>query len=530
MIMKRIFRITGSWLLTLGLLLGFLSSCDYSYFDIDKPPDYIYSPVFAVPLVNSSLTISDLIPEDDENLIGVGDDNMVSLVYSNHLFSASGGLFNVLPEMQFPANFTASPPGKNIAQTITRTFTFSTGNADQLDSIVFKRGVWSVQVSAPGLLADGYQATVTATIPGSYNQAGQPFTVVANANGTVHKSMEGYTIPFYSSGSTHNQFDVHYQVEFSGPGSPNNAPYTFSLSQNLSGMQLSKMFGFLAPRSLTLGGMGIDIGIFSSDFEGSISFEDPKVRVMAVNSFGFNIDLWPNDLFLEKEGNRLNLTGFPNPWSIQGPGFSQQGQQIVSSFVLNRSNSNVHEGVMFYPETLYSSFIAQLNPAHVRGFVLDQSQLDLTVELELPLFGTANGFSLKDTIALSRNDSITQIEWVELVIYVVNGFPLDLFLQVEFADSFYNIDMVLFEGVDDFNLIASGQINAQGNVIAPERKNTRILLDEAQTLAFLNSQNMILSARLLTANQGGTPVKIYNNQTLDVRIGARIKGKVVIEF
>lgn len=528
--MKRIFSITGSWLFPLGLLLGFLNSCDYSYFDIDKPPDYIYSPVFVVPLVNSSLTISDLIPEEDQDLIGVGDDNLVSLFYRDHLLSASGGLFFVLPGMQRPANFSATPPGKNTTQTITRTFTFSTGNDDRLDSIVFKRGEWSVQVSAPGLVADGYQASVTGTIPGSYNQAGQPFTFVVNANATAQKSMEGYTIPFYSSGSAHNQFDVHYQVEFSGAGSPNNAPYTFSLAQNLSGMRLEKMFGFLAPRTLNLGGMGIDIGIFSNDSEGNISFEDPKVRIIALNSFGFNIDLVTNELYLENEDNLLNLTGFPNPWTINGPGLSQQGQEVITNFVLNRSNSNVHQGVEFYPEILYASFIAQLNPTQARGFVLDQSQLDITVEMELPLFGTANGFSLKDTIELSRNDSITEIEWVELVIDVVNGFPLDLFLQVEFTDSFYNVDMVLFEGVDDFNLIASGQVNAQGNVIAPERKNTRIILDEAQTLAFLNSQNMILSARMLTANQGGTPVKIYDNQKLDVRIGARIKGKVVIEF
>jgi hypothetical protein len=166
--------------------------------------------------------------------------------------------------MQHPANFSVSPPGKNISSDHYPHFHFLTGNDDRLDSIVFSRGEWSVQVSAPGLLADGYQATVTATIPGSYNQAGQPFTIVVNANATAQRSMEGYTIPFYSAGSAHNQFDVHYQVEFSGPGSPNNAPYTFSLSQNLSGMQMGKMFGFIgALAALTLAGW-VSISEFSA--------------------------------------------------------------------------------------------------------------------------------------------------------------------------------------------------------------------------------------------------------------------------
>ncbi len=72
------------WLLT-GLFVLGLASCDFSYFEIDELPDYQYSPVFAIPLVNSTLTISDFVPDEDEDLIEVGDDQLISLVYSAHL-------------------------------------------------------------------------------------------------------------------------------------------------------------------------------------------------------------------------------------------------------------------------------------------------------------------------------------------------------------------------------------------------------------------------------------------------------------
>ncbi|MBW6496906.1 MAG: hypothetical protein K0B09_00825 [Bacteroidales bacterium] len=520
----------GLGLLIAGLFVVGLASCDYSYFEIDELPDYQYSPVFAFPLVNSSLTISDFVPDDDEDLIEVGDDQLISLVYSDRLVSTTGALLYSLPNAQYPANFSASPPGKNTLQTFTRTFAFETGHADELDSLGFGQGVFSLQVSAPGLAADGYQATITLTIPGSYNQSGQPFSMEVNANGTAEKSMIGYTIPFYSSGTQHNQFDVHYQVEFSGQGNPANAPYTFNISQQWVGLQLEKMFGTLATRILNIGGMGIDIGIFSSDFEGEIVFEDPRLRLMAANSFGFPINVTASDLYLEHDDQSVEIIGFPSPWTIQAPGINQMGQPLVTSFVLNRANSNIFDGVEIYPETVYSSFLSELNPGQEKGFVLEDSRLDVLVELELPLYGIASGFSLKDTIEFSRNDSITEIEWIELVVDVVNGLPLDLFLQLGFADEDYTVQVELFEGVDDFNLVAAAQVDGSGNVISPERKNTKIYLNEQQSIAFLNSPNLILSARVLTANQAQTSVKVYDYQTLDVRIGARVKAKVLIEF
>ncbi|MEE4177893.1 MAG: hypothetical protein V2I46_10320 [Bacteroides sp.] len=528
--MKRNFLKTRSWLHIAGVLIGLLPSCDYSYFEMDQLPDYTYQPVFAVPLVHSTLTISDMIPEEDDDLIEVGEDNLISLVYSDHLVSGNGGMFLQIPNAQFSANFAASPPGKNAAQSITRSFSYNTGHDDQLDSIVFKGGMLMAGVSAEGLAADGYQALITLTIPESYNQDGQPFSMTIEAGSSTQESLAGYTFQFYSSGSEFNRFDVHYEVVFTGSGNPNNAPYTFQVSQDFLDMQIQKIVGILATRILNLGGLGVNIGLFDSDMEGEVEFVDPKVRLHALNSFGFDIEVQANDLLLRYDDNEFTLTGYPNPWTIWGPDLSQMGQQAYSELILDKDNSNVVEGVAYQPETLYSSFTAQLNPDQVTAFVLDQSQLDVQVELELPLNGTASGFSLKDTLELSRNDSISEVEWIELAVDVINGLPAELFLQVEFADSLNQVNAILFEGMIDYKLIESAQTDSQGNVIASERTYTKIMLSEAQTLAFLNSEHLILSARVSTANQGENTVRIYDDQTLEVSIGARVKGKVVVEF
>lgn len=528
--MKRIYFKTGSWLFLAGLLLGLAPSCDYSYFELDQLPDYTYQPVVALPLVHSTLTISDMIPEDDDDLVEVGEDNLVSLVYSDHLVSATGGSFFQLMDNHFGASFAVSPAGKSTAQVVSRTFGFETGSNDQLDSIVFRDGTLWVEVSAAGPAADGYQAAVTLTVPGSYNQAGEPFSLTIQAGAAAQKSLAGYAFPFYSSGADQNRFDVTYEVVFSGSGNPANAPYTFQLNQVFQGMQLEKMVGILAPRIMNLGGMGVNIGLFDGDMDGEIFFADPRVRLHSLNSFGFDIEVQANDLLLRNDEEEIALTGFPSPWIIAGPAINQMGQSVYSEFILNKDNSNVVAGVDIQPHTLFSSFTAQSDPNQGKAFVLSQSQLDIQVELELPLNGTATGFSLKDTLELSRNDSINEVEWIELAVDVVNGMPVELNLQVEFADSLNQVHGILFEGVEDFQLIAPARVDAQGYVVAPERTSTRIMLSGEQALAFLNSERLFLSARLSTATQGGSNVRIYDDQTLEVRIGARIKGKVIVEF
>ncbi len=514
-----------------GFLLVIFASCDYSYLEIEKLPDFHYGPVFAVPLANASLGLAELVPDSKEGLIRTGNDKLLSLVYKNSLFSATGQMLFPLPNQQHPANFTASPIGQNPTAPITRTFSFITGNNDRLDSLTFLTGDFFVAISVPNLAANGYQAMVTLSIPGSYNSQGQGFTMQVPANGNARASLQGFTIPFYSSGSTHNLFDVRFIVTFSGAGTPTNAPYTFNINHNFSGLSLKKMFGVLAQRTLFLGGMDTDLGIFSSSFGGNISFEDPRVRFIAINSFGIPVLLTANTLRFSNATNQVSLTGFPSPWAISAPAINQFGQHTTTSLVLTRQNSNVHLAAAISPVNLHSSFTTTLNQGgSSKSFVADNSRLELEVELELPLWGSANDFILKETMNIGKNDSITEIEWIELRIELVNHFAVALNLQVEFADMNMVVQSKLWDNVADFNLMDAAQVDAQGNVTAPRSKITNVMLNQQQTLAFLNSENLIITARLKTPNSGQTHVKFFSDQKLDVRIGARLKGKKIIGF
>lgn len=514
-----------------GFLIVFFFSCDYSYLEIEKLPDYHYGPVFAVPLVNASLGVADMVPDSKEGLIRTGNDKLLSLVYKNTLMSATGQMLFQLPNQMHPANFTASPIGQNPTAPVTRTFSFNTGNNDRLDSLNFLTGDFFVAISVPNLAANGYQAMVTLSIPGSYNSQGQAFTIQVPANGNARANLQGFTIPFYSTGTTHNLFDVRFVVTFSGAGTPTHAPYTFNINQNFGGMSLKKMFGIIAPRTLFVGGMDTDLGIFSSSIGGNISFEDPRVRFIAKNSFGIPMDITANNIRFSNATNQVIITGFPAPWNITAPAINQFGQQATTSLVLNRQNSNMHQATAILPSNFHTSFSANLSHgAGTKSFVADNSSLEIEVELELPLWGSAREFTLNETINIGKNDSITAVEWIELRIELVNNFPVEMNMQVEFADMNMVVQSKLFENAADMNLVGAAQVDAQGNVTAPHIKVTTVRLNQQQTLAMLNNENLMITARLNTSNSGHTPVKLFSDQKLDVKIGARIKGKKVIGF
>jgi hypothetical protein len=96
--------------------------------------------------------------------------------------------------------------------------------------------------------------------------------------------------------------------------------------------------------------------------------------------------------------------------------------------------------------------------------------------LELPLEGTAYGFSISDTFNFPEIPD-TIIESLLLRANITNMFPLNVRLQVTFLDAGYQkLDSLftpIIPGDKNYNaLILSGEINSDGKVISATNKST----------------------------------------------------------
>jgi hypothetical protein len=508
-----------------------LPACDHSYLEIDELPDYNYGPVMAFPLVQSTLTIDDLIGDEHGDAIFYGDDNLVILVYQDEVFSAYAHQLFSIPDQEFQKSFTINPGGKSSLETFSETFMVNVSGNERLDSVAFKEGTLLFQASAPQLQNDGFGLDAVITFTDSYNQQGMPLSFTASLGSQVSVDLAGYTFVLYSEGEQHNLVDVEYTLNVTGSGNPQNAPYDISLNHFMVDMEFERMFGFIDQRQLPLGSGYVNMGVFGNFTDGDVIFQEPYVNIKAKNSFGIPIDLLVNALEAVGDNGNIPITGYPVPISLEAPSFSQIGETLATEFSLSAANSNISDVMAETPDEIFYDFVSVLNPEEIPNkFILDESRFSVKVEVELPLYGLMKGASLKDTLDLDLEDRSNDVEWVELNIDIMNGLPLDARLQVIFLDENDQFVMELFEGVEYESVVVSGEVDSQGVVTQPGHKNTKILLEGARVEQFFNATRIVLSAQLNTANQGEVPVKIFSDQELDLSIGARVKFNQVVSF
>ncbi|MFW5726194.1 MAG: hypothetical protein ACOCX0_07080, partial [Bacteroidota bacterium] len=127
-----------------------ISSCDYSYWDeMENIQDYTYDPVFAIPLVDASISIDDLFEIGELDQINVDEENLITLVYKGEVFSLSASdLFHINDQVQ-DVSFTGIDPVAGGSVTLDpKVFLISFDNSEILSYISFLEGNFAVTIQA----------------------------------------------------------------------------------------------------------------------------------------------------------------------------------------------------------------------------------------------------------------------------------------------------------------------------------------------------------------------------------------------
>src|SRR3569832_1646182 len=141
------------------------------------------------------------------------------------------------------------------------------------------------------------------------------------------------------------------------------------------------------------------------------------------------------------------------------------------------------------------------------------------MEVQLPLWGTAKDFVLIDTAEFKFEENLaTEIESATIRTYNSNGFPIDIALQVYFADSLYKpIDSLVIP----YQLILKSAIvnPITGKVVSPTEKVYDALLTQERARKLKTAKYLLIKANATTTSGGNTNVKIYANYKIDVKLG-----------
>ena len=287
---------------------------------------------------------------------------------------------------------------------------------------------------------------------------------------------------------------------------------------------------------LNVDSIDLNLKVYNKLMGGSFYFENPKMNVIVTNSIGMKLDItltildawspingWMNIVL---DGTSAPITFTPSPAYPAIPGIS-----AVTTYIYDETNSNIKNFLALAPKYLYYAVKGIINapPVIFPNFVTDTSRFSVEVEIELPLYGTANFLTIGDTIPfqLGINDPSDTDVVVTSAVFVINtynGFPVNTRMQLDFVD---------FNGVIVDSLFYAGQELVMAaaplgpapvlRVTGRTHQVTEVAVDKARLDKIATATELIVRGELTTTNNGTALVKIYSDYTIEIKLAVRAK-------
>lgn len=532
--------------LLISFMIGTTQSCRKlsKYSDPSLIAPSSWDPQFAVPIAFADFGIYDIMAQTDSSDIVIIDKNSgeIALVYKGEVVSVKAEDIISLPNITEQITISSTDLGlpsvpsfsSNISLQSNQATLFPVANGLEFHTVEFKSGMISVAFSSdlkhditiditfPYMLKNGLP--LTTTLVGIYGGG----TVIAN--GTI--DLTDVTGNFTNAGLTVNTLVVDVHTNINGTGQEIIGSESIVLEASISSPAYRNATGYFGQHDLGDYADSILIKIFNTSTQGYFELVNPKIRLEMINSFGFPVQIALNNLqsINVNTGTVLPLVGFTNPLEIESP--TILGESKTTVLELNNSNTtNISSVISPAPKYFYFEVAGTANPNGPSGnlnFVEDTSRFKINAELELPLEGFAYGFEVTDTVGFSFNEDVSQIESIAFRLIVDNGFPIDLDANITFVDANYQ---PLFSLTDGFSLVvASGEINTDGEVITKTKKITDLEANSSEILLLENAKYIFLNAQMKTTNGTNSEViKILDYYKIGLHLGMNVKLNVNIQ-
>ncbi len=523
----------------IGLII--ISSCYKERLGLDKISGGSLSPTVAVPITYGDLTMSDLV-ERSKEIWREDPDGLLSLVYVGDILSDIASDVILFPDQvsDTTLNFVipaASFPGDTISSPfVVINSEFTGSNNERIDSILLKSGDLKIEITTD----INHSSSIIVIIPqltkygaSFYKKIDIPYTSGSSNTYTTNISLQDYKINLNQNGTSSNQVDEHIKfIVYRGNGS-DNSPYSFRVKQTLSNISYYEVFGYFYQKIFNIDRTSIPISLFNNSHYSQIYVEDPELRMIFANSIGIPMNFTFNDLYVERNGVKLDITSPSLPTvAINFPDFNNVGSYDTTVLSFNSNNSNIKDILDFNPEKLVYKGSVLSNPSSTitNNFLLDTSNVGVRLELEIPLYGRAMTFTLQDTsdFDLEKAYSLDGVESIDFNVNTMSYFPFDANLQLYFTDTNNVILDSLFDGKQVVLKAAIPGPAPEYRVTEPVHSMTTARFTGTKLENIKKAKKVIISSEMSTYEQGNKLIKIYSDYKLSLELS--VKGKYKLDF
>ena len=480
-----------------------VNACKIPFDEVDL--NVKLTPEYAVPLVETDMNVQDLFDGFNGNtFLQIQSDGSFKMSYkSQTLETLPFNLFAGLPEVQkIPI----------VQQDMVVPFPAPAGT--RIDAIEFKKGIlrWSFNPQT-------IPVEVSISIP-QFTKNGQAFmTRFPLSNGAVVDSLDltGWTCT-PTMGNTVMTCQAHKSTGESV--SLNNQG-----SYELTRFESKSMKGYFGQFLVSM-----PKDSFSFDFfqnwrpNGKILFTEPTITVNFDNSMGVQTRLLTSIAQgINPSGSKVALQSpFSTGVDIAYPTIAQIGTSQKSSTLIYSKNSNIVNVLAGYPTVFSYAFVALTNMGNtskVAGFLNDDSRVKISLNMDIPLVGTAENFTVLDTMILDLS-KFTEVTKAEFKITTDNGLPLDMALQGYFVNS---SGAIIDSLVQTQPLILRGApTTTLGTTIGTSLAYNFVKMDEAKFARTRSAKKIIVKYTISSTNNGANPVQINSAQNFNLKLGVRV--------
>ncbi len=474
--------------------------------NIEKPA---LSPELAIPLVNTRLSVGDILNSvGGASSVVIEPNGQIKMYYEGKAIEKTASdLLSFPPRIEFAApQASSSIPMQPVGGMI-------------IKSVALKGGSIKYGFTASENL------TVIVTIP-ELSKGGAAFrqteTVTAGKFQSAVYDLSGYTLAPSNSTLT-----ISYEAKKANGSLVTNLDFLGTFDN----LGYSYIEGYMTEQPYNFDRQQIILNLFTDFVSGNLEFIDPKVILTVENSFGFGMTSKISSmraLGLKSSGfiDTIPMT-YPNKgFDFAYPSLSEKGQTKKTPFTLDRNNSNIATVLAKNPLLIqYDVDATTKSSGNNLIFLTDQSKIKMRADFELPLYLKASDFYYEQILNPDLSSlSDPRVQSAEMKIISVNRIPGTINMQIYFRNANKKIIDSLFSSSK--NLLAGAPVDADGNVNGTNKQEFLIPIDRAKLDRIKDAKDMVLGTTLSTSNNGKAAARINDKQTVELRMGVKVKTQL----
>ena len=534
-------------------LILLLSSCiKDSIMELGNIQGFETSPEVSVPLLKVHLGIKDIYDSySSKAYIVEGSDKFVTFIYESDAF-LSQKQFITIPTFNVDYNLSMNQSAINQFNSIgtysnsyNNFVAINTNNKERVKLINVRDGDIFLSITSNFK----HNGVIVVTYPSiTKNGAHLTDTIHLVYTGTlpiiVTKLIDisGSDIDLTNNGVSYNI--IPYNIDLSITRNPLNGVTLTDqviINEQLNIQDYNYIQGYLGKFVALNHTTNQTLDIFEPHADGNIFIKDPKIRINIQNGLGIPMTALITNLnIVTGKGTNypIVVNKFIDTFTVDYPTISQKGQIVNSTFLIDKTNSNIDSIFSHAPQRVQYdiNFIANYNEDVTQNnFLLGNNSniFNSNATTEMPLELKVYSYQLRsvDTINWPTTPEGVTIEKLKFTGWYQNAFPISNSVQLFFAkdstilgvDSFYIVDSLYDRPI----YIPGAIVDANGKLLQHSvvTNETIMLETKYNRLRKTTNRTVLVSTARTSDYNGAFPfVKIYSDQGLDFKLGIEAKG------